>query len=410
MPRGLVLVIEDDEWVSRLLQSAIREAGYDVIVCATAGLGLETAFEQKPDCIICDVDLPDSDGYSVARSVRTHASRVSVTPFLFLSGLDDEQSRLEGFHVGADVYMTKPFRVDEVVAQVDALVQMATRLRARRDSMLSMPPGAHATAIEGDLGQMSIATVLTVLEMERRTGTFEVSSKKRKAQIDIARGCVVDGAVGGTRVSALAALRTMLGWNVGRFSFTPSAHREPPSTSMKTSLGAFLIEAMRLADEETRAELELPPSRRRPQEPRLVAPALGGPASSPADFAPASSHTPEFMKQQAELAETLDPELADWEIPDEVAPVSEALRAALHPPKLGHRAIPPPPEVGAPPLPPLRKPMVPPPPASPAALKAGGQAAPNPAPGPPALPRIAPPRPPLKNPLPRPPDPAEKKR
>src|SRR3954468_9578902 len=112
---------------------------------------------------------------------------------------------------------------------------MATRLRARRDSMLSMPPGAHTTAIEGDLGQMSIATVLTVLEMERRTGTFEVISKKRKAQIDIARGCVGDGAVGGTRVSALAALRTMLGWNVGRFSFTPSAHRDPTSTSMKTS-------------------------------------------------------------------------------------------------------------------------------------------------------------------------------
>ena len=44
MSRGLVLVIEDDEWVSRLLQSAIREAGYEVIVCATAAAGLETAY------------------------------------------------------------------------------------------------------------------------------------------------------------------------------------------------------------------------------------------------------------------------------------------------------------------------------------------------------------------------------
>src|SRR6185295_9210532 len=107
-------------------------------------------------CIICDVDLPDNEGFAVARSVRMHPSRVSVTPFLFLSGLDDEQSRLEGFHVGADVYMTKPFRVDEVVAQVDALVQMATRLRARRDSMISIPPSDTSTAVEGDLGQMSI--------------------------------------------------------------------------------------------------------------------------------------------------------------------------------------------------------------------------------------------------------------
>ena len=229
MSRGLVLVIEDDEWVSRLLQSAIREAGYDVVVCATANAGLEAAFGQAPDCIVCDIDLPDSDGYSVARHVRTHASRVSVTPFLFLSGLDDEQSRIVGFHVGADVYITKPFRVDEVVAQIEALVQMASRLRARRDSMLSLPPGAAAgTAIEGDLSQMSIATVLTVLEMERRSGTFEVVSKKRRAQLELVGGAVVEGTVGGTHVTALAALRTMLAWNVGRFSFVPSAQRELP--------------------------------------------------------------------------------------------------------------------------------------------------------------------------------------
>ncbi len=285
MSRGLVLVIEDDEWVSRLLQSAIRDAGYDAVVCATATAGLEAAFAQHPDCIVCDIDLPDDDGYSVARHVRTHASRVSVTPFLFLSGLDDEKSRLEGFHVGADVYITKPFRVDEVVAQIEALVQMATRLRARRDSMLSIPPGAPlATAIEGDLGQMSIATVLTVLEMERRTGIFEVNSKKRRAHLDIVAGSVMDGTVGGTKVSALAALRTMLGWNVGRFSFVPSAHREVPASHNNKSLGAFLIEALRLEDEATRAELELPlppppqraqaraPHRRaRPRRPRLDA-------------------------------------------------------------------------------------------------------------------------------------------
>src|SRR5439155_25596589 len=155
-------------------------------------------------------------------------SRVSVTPFLFLSGFDDQDSRLEGFHVGADVYMTKPFRVDEVVAQVGALVTMASRLRQRRDSLLGVPDSVQAgaglgSAIEGDLSQMSIATVLTVLEMERRSGSFEVTSKKRRAALEIAQGIVLDGTVGGTKVSALTAMRTMLGWQVGRFSFTPTA-------------------------------------------------------------------------------------------------------------------------------------------------------------------------------------------
>ncbi len=369
MPQGSVLVIEDDEWVSRLLSTAIREAGYEVVVCATARNGLETACNIQPDCIICDVDLPDSDGYWVARNVRTHPSRVSVTPFLFLSGLDDEQSRLEGFHVGADVYITKPFRVDEVVAQIGALVQMAERLRVRRDSMLSMFPAAPVvSAIEGDLGQMSIATVLTVLEMERRTGIFEVVSKKRRASLDIARGHVVQGTVGGTKVSALTAMRTMLAWNVGRFSFMPTPPREPPPN--QKSLGAFLIEAMRLEDEATRADLELPASsRRRPGDHRLAPPVLGGPASSPADFAPPSSRTPDFVRSAEPSS---DPELVEWDIPASVAP---------------------PPLSPFPPTPPFgvhRSAPIPPPP-SPSAQRQSGR----PLPSPPAAPRFGPPgRPP----------------
>lgn len=347
MPRGLVLVIEDDESVSGQLAVAIREADYEVIVCSTAKVGLETACELKPDCIVCDVDLPDSDGYSVARTVRTHPSRVSVAPFLFLAPLDDEKSRLEGFHVGADVYMTKPFRVEDVVAQVDALVQMAARLRQRRDSMLSMPPGAQQSAIEGDLGQMSIATVLTVLEMERRTGIFEVVSKKRRAQLELAKGCVVKGTVGGTHVSALTALRAMLTWNVGRFSFTPAPSVGEAPQSHK-SIGAFLIEALRLEDEAARADLDLPPSRRRPSEvkveQRLAAPALGGPASSPADFAPPSSRTPEFIRA-GDLPLSYETELSDWELPSRISPpppMAEPLSVRF-PARISRPAVIPPP-------------------------------------------------------------------
>lgn len=434
MSRGLVLVIEDDEWVSRLLQSAIREAGYEAMVCVTARMGLDTAIAQQPDCIVCDVQLPDHDGFWVARNVRTSTSRVAVTPFLFLSGLEDEQSRLEGFHVGADVWINKPFRVDEVVAQIEALVQMAARLRHRRDSMLSIPPqSGKASAIEGDLGQMSIATVLTVLEMERRTGSFEVVSKKRRAQLDIVSGQVVEGTVGGTRVAALTALRTMLAWNVGRFSFVPSTTpnaESPAHGGANLTLGAFLLEAMRLQDEAARADLELPPSTERRSSStgtRLAGPSLGGPPSSPADLAPPSSRS-----RHSELSKLLDPELADWEIPAEVAPPSESfvprsLLAAPRPPS--HQAILPPPE----PTPGGRSPVLPPLPRAPSAmapLPPGSpvkvpppratppekpQAAPPPIPRSPAVgmpPRPAPPRPPPlpPRPPPRPAPPADKKR
>ena len=301
MPQGLVLVIENDEWISRLLAAGIRDCHYEVAVCTTAEEGLTIAAEREPDCIICSVNLPDSDGFSVAQRVRTQPSRVSVTPFLFLSELDDQASRLQGFHVGADVYMTKPFRVGDVVAQVRALVQMAARLREHLSTMISSPP-EHAAAISGDLSQLSIATVLTLLEMERRSGTFEVVSKKRRAQLELASGFVLGGTVGGTKVSALAGLRTMLGWNVGRFFFEPSAPKSPPAE--EKSLSAFLMEAMRLEDEAARAELDLPPcTLRRSQEHKLAVPALGGPPSCLEDFAPPSSRAPQpvFMEPTVPL-------------------------------------------------------------------------------------------------------------
>ncbi|HEY4117721.1 MAG TPA: response regulator, partial [Byssovorax sp.] len=362
MARGVVLVIEDDEWVARLLANAIRGADYEVVVCATAKSGVETAVTSQPDCIICDVDLPDNDGYWVARNVRTQSSRVSVTPFLFLSGLDDQESRLEGFHVGADVYMTKPFRVDEVVAQVGALVAMAARLRQRRESLISVQPTPNATAIEGDLGQMSIATVLTILEMERRSGAFEVVSKKRRASLDIAAGYIVSGVVGGTKVSALAAVRTMLGWNVGRFSFNPSSPRDPPLS--QKSIGAFLIEATRLEDESARVELDLPPSRRR-SEPKFQAPVLGGPPSTAEDFAPASSRAPRR--------------------PSDKPPTGQPTPRAGTPAIVSESAVTP--LIGSPPGGVHHAPWIPPPPPALTALK------PPPAPAPRTA-AIPPPRPP----------------
>ena len=286
MPKGLVLVIEDDEWVSGLLAGSIRDAGYDVIVCNTARAGLDAVCDREPDCIICDIDLPDQDGYWVARNVRTQPSRVSVTPFLFLSALDDQAARLEGFHVGADAYMTKPFRVDEVVAQVGALVQMASRLRKRRDSLVSVPPSSasvETTAIQGDLSQMSIATVLTVLELERRTGIVEVTSKKRKAHLEVAMGLIIAGTFGGAKADALTILCSILAWKVGRFSFTPLPDKPPTSDALP--IGHLLLEAVRLEDESVHngeAVRSTPPA-------RLSAPSMGGPPSRQADLGPPSS-------------------------------------------------------------------------------------------------------------------------
>jgi hypothetical protein len=274
-----------------------------------------------------------------------------------------------------------------VVAQIGALVQMASRLRQRRDSLISIAPVAAQTAIEGDLSQMSVATVLTVLEMERRSGVFEVVSKKRRAQLEIADGSIAHGIVGGARVPALAALRSMLSWKVGRFSFHPGAC-DPPST--RRSIAAYLLEASRLEDESARAALDLPPSRRRP-ETRLSTTALGGPAAKPDDLAPPSS------RALRSPVSSLDAALITL---SEGMPLDLTLEAESAPPSglaSGHRASPPSPSPSLRALARTTTTAAPPRPPPP----------PRPAPRPPAPP-LAPPRPAPRQP-PRP-DASTKKR
>ena len=116
MGKGRVLIVEGDEWETVLLAKLLSDAGYEVTSVAQARAGFEQARTLLPDCIVCDVDLPDVDGYWVARRVRTEPSAVATTPFLFLTSVDDSESRLLGLNVGADVYMTKPYRNEELVA------------------------------------------------------------------------------------------------------------------------------------------------------------------------------------------------------------------------------------------------------------------------------------------------------
>lgn len=287
MPKGLVLVIGDDEEVTRPLTSALRDAGYDVVTSTAARPGLETACAIAPDCIVCDVDLQSGEGFWFARSLRTHPSAVSVTPIVYVSSPADARAHESGVSLGADACVPKPASASEIVAHVDALAPLAPELRERRDSLASVPPDAFGAAIDGDLGQLALSTVLTVLELERRSGSVDLFSKTRRARLEIAGGRLATATIAGTEVPILTALRTTLAWKVGRFRFTPAPPREPPRNAQSTS--ALMLEAARLDDEAGSVPLIDGVPGRRAHERRSIPPALGGPPVTPADFAPPSS-------------------------------------------------------------------------------------------------------------------------
>jgi len=251
--KGRVLIIEHDEWESTLLAKFLGEADYEVHIASEARAGFDLARSLQPDCILCDVTLPDIDGFWVARRVRTESSAVATTPFLFLTNAEDTESRLQGLNVGADLYLTRPFRDGEVVAQVGALIEMANRLRKQQDSFTSEGPASGpGAAFSGDIAQMSVATVLTLLELERRTGHLKVRSDAGNiALLELEHGTLASATLDEQPVESTAIVRETLRWKKGSFTFrsvAPVSLSAPP----RQSIGGLLIEAMRLEDEARR--------------------------------------------------------------------------------------------------------------------------------------------------------------
>jgi DNA-binding response OmpR family regulator len=246
------LIIEADEWESTLLAKFLGEAGYQVHVAADARSGFDQVRALQPDCILCDVSLPDIDGFWVARRVRTEPSAVSTAPFLFLTDAGDTESHLQGLNVGADLYLVRPFHDEEVVAQVSALIEMARRLKKQRESFTSEGPIAAAgTAFQGDIAQMSVATVLTVLELERRSGHLKVRSEIGKvALLELSEGTVAGASLDDHPLEAAPVLREALRWKKGSFTFRSVA--VAARGGARQTIGGLLIEAMRLEDESRR--------------------------------------------------------------------------------------------------------------------------------------------------------------
>jgi len=119
-----VLLIEDNEKLARGLQSNLEFEGYAVLAAGDGAAGLAIARDKRPDIIVLDLMLPDTDGYRVLRTLRDDGD---MTPVLVLTALGEEADKVRGFRFGADDYVTKPFGLMELLARIDALLRRATR-------------------------------------------------------------------------------------------------------------------------------------------------------------------------------------------------------------------------------------------------------------------------------------------
>ncbi len=115
-----ILLIEDDQESAAYIQAGLQEAGYEILLAADGDAGMDLVVQQTFDLMIVDRMLPNLDGLSLVRALRSGG--VS-TPVLFLSALDGVDDRVLGLDAGGDDYLTKPFALSELKARVAALMR-----------------------------------------------------------------------------------------------------------------------------------------------------------------------------------------------------------------------------------------------------------------------------------------------
>jgi DNA-binding NarL/FixJ family response regulator len=142
-----ILIIEDEPEMRRNLTTILRLEKFYPVPAANGSVGIELAKKEKPDLILCDVMMPELDGYGVIAALRADAGTVTI-PFIFLTAKGEKPDIRAGMNLGADDYLTKP------VAKNDLLAAIRSRLaRAVQQAVPDFKPNFHsAKPLEQVLG------------------------------------------------------------------------------------------------------------------------------------------------------------------------------------------------------------------------------------------------------------------
>jgi two-component system KDP operon response regulator KdpE len=114
-----ILMVDDDPGCLWLSKTRLEAHGYAVSMACDGATAVECALLDEPDLILLDICMPGIDGFETCRRIR----RFSTAPIIMLSALSGQADKIRGLCAGADDYVSKPFRVDELVARIQAVLR-----------------------------------------------------------------------------------------------------------------------------------------------------------------------------------------------------------------------------------------------------------------------------------------------
>lgn len=124
-----ILIVDDDLTLRRILHNSLEQRGYQVVSVGSGKDALAQFNQDGPDIIVSDVSMPEMDGFEFCRQLRSQPSG-KLIPFIFLSAKNELNDRVQGHTIGADNYLTKPFEMKELLANIEALIERSRRVHA----------------------------------------------------------------------------------------------------------------------------------------------------------------------------------------------------------------------------------------------------------------------------------------
>lgn len=141
-----VLIIEDETQTRNLFLNCLKFEGFEALGADNGALGVQLAQQHHPELIVCDIMMPDMDGYQVLSTLRQHPV-TSTIPFIFLTAKVTMPELRQGMTLGADDYLTKPCTIDDFLAAIATRLQRQSELQHQPSS--DAPPVLNTSGAEG---------------------------------------------------------------------------------------------------------------------------------------------------------------------------------------------------------------------------------------------------------------------
>jgi len=183
-----ILVIEDEPEMRRNITTILRLEKFQAVAAENGRVGVELAKREKPDLILCDVMMPELDGYGVLQALRIDASTVAI-PFIFLTAKGEREDLRSGMDLGADDYLTKPVPKAELLRAIAARLERSEQTAQREFKpdfssheplvKLGLTPRAAEALLWAAQGKTNsdIATILGISESTVKKHMLEVFQK-----------------------------------------------------------------------------------------------------------------------------------------------------------------------------------------------------------------------------------------